>query len=256
MPFKYENAVNLKLNQPSIPHHLAVIMDGNSRWAVVQGVSRYKGHLAGKEVAFQLIDTCLEQGVSILTLFVLSQDNLIRRSRLEIKYLFDILSSALEAKLDDLIEKQICLRVLGDRTGLPASLCDVLNTAETATAHLKKMRLNLALNYSGHWHITQCVQHFIEQSHMTPNLLDSFSVSDVDAWMTDAMPAPDLLIRTGREHRLSNFLLWQCAYTELFFSEVLWPDFTPAHLAEAFDWFKQRQRRFGGRIQQEAMCDE
>lgn len=239
-----------------MPDHLAVIMDGNSRWAVMQGVSRYKGHLAGKEAAFQLIDACLERGVSTLTLFVLSQDNVKRRSRLEIKYLFDILSTALEAKLGDLIEKKICLRVLGDRTGLPASLCAVLNAAETATVHFKKMRLNLALNYSGHWQITQCVRHFIKQSQKNPNLLDSFSMSDVDAWMADTVSAPDLLIRTGQEHRLSNFLLWQSAYAELFFSDVLWPDFEREHLEAAFDWFKGRQRRFGGRVQQEIMCDE
>ena len=116
-----------------------------------------------------------------------------------------------------LVEKQICLHVLGDRAGLPASLCAVLNTAETATAHLKKMRLNLALNYSGHWHITQCVRNFIEQSHMTPNLLDSFSVSDVDAWMTDAVPAPDLLISYGARASIEQFfIVAMCLYRTLF----------------------------------------
>tara|TARA_B100000683_G_C12426750_1_gene530065 strand:+ start:449 stop:1171 length:723 start_codon:yes stop_codon:yes gene_type:complete len=230
-----------------VPHHLAVIMDGNHRWAVQRHLTGYQGHLEGQKTAFKLIEWCLKKGIPTLTLFVLSQDNLKRRARLEIKALFEILSHAIQTQLNDLIEHQISLRILGDVSVFPESLAKALLAAESETAEFDRMQLNLALNYSGHWHVAECVRHFVSKQFNDKSSSTWPSNEAIESWMQSSIQAPDLLIRTGQEQRLSNFMLWHCAYTELFFSEVLWPDFKESHLDQAFEVFNARQRRFGGR---------
>lgn len=230
---------------PTLPKHIAIIMDGNGRWAQQRGQARVAGHRAGVASVRRIVRACTQKNIQVLTLFAFGQENW-RRPLSEISYLHSLLFSAVQRELDKLIENNIRLRVIGDMTGLSSKLQQRLQDAVVKTQTNTGMWLVVAFNYSGQWDITQAMQMLARQvaaGQLTPKAITQETIES--ALSTAGLPMPDLFIRTSGECRLSNFLLWQLAYTELYFTDVYWPDFTEAHLQQALSVFEQRERRFG-----------
>lgn len=221
--------------------HLAIIMDGNGRWAKAQGLSRSDGHKAGTTTAREIVTECRKLGISYLTLYAFSKENWSRPKK-EVGFLFTLLKSFLDAELPTLLEQNIRLRVLGDLEGLPLGTRKVLQHAVHKTALCTAMHLNLALNYSGRHEILRACQALLAQNIPAQDLSEQIFANQL---YTATMPDPDLIIRTSGEQRLSNFLLFQSAYSELYFTDVAWPDFHVPELHQALNTYAQRQRRFG-----------
>ncbi len=227
------------------PRHVAIIMDGNGRWATNHGSQRFSGHRAGVRAARGVVETCAQAGVEVLTLFAFSSENW-RRPAQEVNALMRLFVEVLQREVDALHENGVRLHFIGERQQLPAILQKRMEDAEAKTAGNKRMALILAVAFGGRWDITQAVKRIAEK--VKSGALDA---SDIDESVIarhlslSGFNAPDLLIRTGGERRVSNFLLWDFAYSEIFFTETLWPDFAAANLNEAFEFFANRQRRFG-----------
>lgn len=220
-------------------------MDGNGRWAQQQRRPRAMGHKAGQDAAEKIITTARERGVQVLTLFAFSSENW-QRPADEVKQLFSLLAGALERQVDRLAEGEIRLNFIGDRHALSPALLKSMERAEARTAHYSGMLLNVAVSYGGRWDITQAAQQIAVD--VAAGRLDANAVTEevlASRLALAGLPDPDLFIRTGGESRVSNFLLWNLAYTELFFTDCLWPDFDAAELDAALAWFAGRQRRFG-----------
>jgi undecaprenyl diphosphate synthase len=229
----------------SIPQHVAIIMDGNGRWASQHGRARNWGHRAGVRAARAVVETCAAAGVDVLTLFAFSSENW-RRPPDEVNNLMRLFIEVLQREVDELLANGIELRFIGAREHLPEVLRKRMEAAETRKVANARMRLVLAVAYGGHWdivHATRLIAARVRGGELAVEDIDEALVSENLALA--GLPAPDLLIRTGGERRISNFLLWDLAYTELYFSDVLWPDFGGEQLKEAFDFFSHRQRRFG-----------
>ena len=225
-----------------IPSHIAVIMDGNGRWAKQRMLPRVAGHKRGVETVREITRSCVERGVKYLTLFAFSSENW-RRPTDEVSVLRQLFLAALEQELDRLNRNGIRLRVIGDIAPFGEKIVKLARDAEDATQGNTKLTLTVAANYGGRWDILQAVNRMI--SAEPPDRHD-FIESDLAKHLAMAFaPEPDLFIRTGGEQRISNFLLWQLAYTELYFTETLWPDFGAESLNEAVKWYAQRERRFG-----------
>jgi undecaprenyl diphosphate synthase len=228
-----------------LPKHIAVVMDGNGRWARQRNLPRIAGHKAGVEVARQIIRACGEKGIEALTLFAFSSENW-RRPQGEVGLLMDLFMSALQTQIADLHRHNVRLRIIGTRAAFNAKLQQQMAAAEKLTAHNSGLQLIIAANYGGRWDIAQAARQLAEQ--VEAGTLSSSQI-DADALATclslQDLPEPDLFIRTGGEQRISNFLLWQLAYTELYFTDILWPDFDTQGLNCALDSFAKRQRRFG-----------
>lgn len=223
-----------------LPQHLAVVMDGNGRWAKAQGLPRRAGHKAGVAAVRRLIASCLRSGIPILTLFAFSQENW-QRPASEVRFLMQLLSVSLEKEIPELVQQGVKLTVIGDKRAFAPTLNTSIALAQSQTAHCSKLHLQLALNYSGRWDILNACETLLSQAPegpLTPAQLEA-------ALQTAGLPDPDLLIRTSGEKRLSNFLLWQMAYTELYFTDTLWPDFDEVHFYKALEAFAARERRFG-----------
>ncbi len=228
-----------QIEKTNIPEHIAVIMDGNGRWAQKQGVKRIFGHQNAIEAVRNVTEGCAEIGVKHLTLYAFSTENW-DRPKYEVDGLMSLLVSTIKDELATLEKNEIRLSTIGDTEGLPANAQKKLKEAIDHTSQNKRMELILALNYSGKWDIIQAVNSLCKENkgHIEP--------SDLDRHLsTVGIPDPDLLIRTSGEMRISNFLLWQLAYTELHFTDVLWPDFRKKDLYEAILSFQKRERRFG-----------
>ncbi len=227
-----------------VPRHVAIIMDGNGRWAKFLGKSRIYGHRMGVKSTREAVELAVEYKIPELTLYTFSSENWSRPS-MEVNALLKLFKETLAAELEDLIKNHVRVRFIGDISAFDEIIKREIVNAEKTTAKLDKLRLNIALNYGGRWDIANAVRHLHGQNrklsdHSTiqtkiSEYLKCNSVGDVD-----------LMIRTGGEFRISNFLLWQSAYAELYFSEILWPDFRRTEFLEALDWFSLRQRRFGG----------
>ena len=216
-------------------------MDGNGRWAKERDLPRREGHKAGTESARRIVTECRRLGVSHLTLYTFSRENW-KRPKDEVAFLFDLLVRFLERELSTLKEQDIRLNVLGEWEGLPFAVRQVLKMVCTQTSSCRTMNLNLALNYSGRLEILQAVRKLVA-SGVDPNTLDE---EGFETYLyTSGQPDPDLIIRTSGEQRLSNFLLYQSAYSELVFTPRYWPDFTEADLGKALEEYGKRQRRFG-----------
>lgn len=229
----------------AIPRHLAIIMDGNGRWAQQRRRPRAMGHKAGQDAAEKIITTARERGVEILTLFAFSSENW-QRPADEVNQLFGLLAGALERQIDRLAEGEIRLKFIGDRSTLSPALLQSMERAEARTADFSGMLLNVAVSYGGRWDITQAAQKIA--ADVAAGRLDANGVTEevlASHLALAGLPDPDLFIRTGGELRVSNFLLWNLAYSEMFFTECLWPDFDAAELDKAIAWFAGRQRRFG-----------
>lgn len=235
-------------NAPSlstVPHHVAIVMDGNGRWAKRRLMPRIAGHRQGVETLRRCIRACVKRGVGVLTVFAFSSENW-GRPQDEVSGLMELMGKALVREVPELKEAGIRLHFVGDRQGLPERMRHSLAQAEAATADNRGMVLNVCFNYGGRWDIAQAAAQLAARGEaITESALDR-------ALALSHGPDPDLLIRTGGEQRISNFLLWQCAYSELYFSDRLWPDFDEAALDEAFAAFAERERRFGKTSEQVA----
>lgn len=224
--------------------HIAIIMDGNNRWAKQRGLSGVAGHKEGAERIRDILSACQELGVEVLTLFAFSSENW-KRPRPEVEALLSLFHWYLKREVRELAEKGIRLRVIGDRSRFSASLREAIEQAERSTQS-GQTELVIAADYGGRWDITQAARRMAERA--AAGELDPASIDEGRLHRHTSLgnlPAPDLLIRTGGEVRISNFLLWHCAYTELYFTPVLWPDFGAEQLKSAADDFYGRQRRFG-----------
>ena len=229
----------------TVPHHVAIVMDGNGRWAKRRLMPRIAGHRQGVESLRRCIRACVKRGVGVLTVFAFSSENW-GRPQDEVSGLMELMGKALVREVPELKEAGIRLHFVGNRQGLPERMRQSLTQAEAATADNRGMVLNVCFNYGGRWDIAQAAQKLAARGEViTEGALDR-------ALALSHGPDPDLLIRTGGEQRISNFLLWQCAYSELYFSDRLWPDFDEAALDEAFAAFAERERRFGKTSEQVA----
>lgn len=233
----------IQIDKTRVPQHIAIIMDGNGRWAKQQGQDRSAGHRAGAETVKEIIEAAAKIGVKYLTLYTFSSENWQRPSQ-EVATLMELMFDSLQENL--LLENKLCFRIIGDLSKIPDKLRNKINKCIKDTSQAKGMTLVLALSYSSHWEMTEATRHIAQKvkngeikiEEITPDLI-SANLS------TNFMPNPDLLIRTGGELRLSNYLLWQCAYSELYFCNIYWPDFKEEELYKAIYNFQKRERRYG-----------
>ena len=226
-----------------IPRHVAIILDGNGRWAKEHNVSRSKGHLTGAENVETISDALIDMGVDYLTVYAFSTENW-KRSTEEVSYLMALLKRYLIKNKKDAIRRQIQIRVLGDKSALASDLQELIDEVEQQTAHLDSFHLQFAINYGGRDEITRAVRKIAARRPRPEEITQQTITDSLD---TAGIPDPDLCIRTSGELRISNFLLWQLAYSEFYFSDKYWPDFTPEDLEQAILDYAQRERRFGGR---------
>ncbi len=227
------------------PQHIAIIMDGNGRWAKKRLMPRFAGHKAGVEAVRSVVSCCVREGIPVVTLFAFSSENW-RRPQEEVSLLMDLFLTALDREVKRLHKNGVRLQVIGDLTPFNAKLQQRITAAHELTAQNTTLQLNIAANYGGRWDITHACRQLavevaagrLQPEAITPELLQShLQLAD--------LPEPDLFIRTGGEQRISNFLLWQLAYTEFYFTDLLWPDFNDQELMKALASFATRQRRFG-----------
>ncbi len=228
-----------------LPRHVAIIMDGNGRWAKARKKPRFFGHKQGVKTVRRAVEHATKIGIESLTLYAFSSENW-RRPEAEVKLLFELLSLSISEQLADLHKNNIKLTVIGDQVALPARLTRKITRAVELTQNNTGMRLNIALNYGARWEIANAAKELAlacQNGEMDANKIDETAL---EAHLSTAsQPELDLMIRTGGEYRLSNFLLWQAAYAELYFSDTYWPDFNEAALDDALSWFATRKRRFG-----------
>ena len=229
------------------PFHVAIIMDGNHRWARRRHLPGAAGHRAGAKNVRPIAEACADRGVRCLTLFAFSTENW-RRPRPEIRLLLDLIRDLLRKDVDELCKREVRLNVIGDRSRFPADLRMLMNQAEATTRDNTQMTLNIAASYSGRWDITEAARALAKAVAEGRLRLEDIDESVFAGHTTlGGLPPPDLCIRTGGDLRISNFLLWDFAYTELYFTDAYWPDFDEACLEDAFAAFEDRTRRFGCR---------
>lgn len=221
-----------------MPHHIAIVMDGNGRWASRRFLPRIAGHKQGVDSLRRCVKACATRGVSVLTVFAFSSENWNRPVE-EVSGLMELLVGAISREVPQLKVDGVQMHFVGERAGLSDKIKTALALAESETAFNTRLVLNVCFNYGGRWDIAQAAAKLVQQG--VPITEASLNSATALAHVAD----PDLLIRTGSEHRISNFLLWQCAYSELYFSDKLWPEFDEAALDEAIAEFHRRDRRFG-----------
>ncbi len=226
----------------SIPKHIAIIMDGNGRWAQTRYMPRIAGHKQGVETVRGIIKACIERNIPYLTLFAFSSENW-RRPTDEVTSLMQLFLGALEQEISRLHENGICFKVIGDLSKFEPRIIECIRVGEQLTAENKRLTFTIAANYGGRWDIMQAVRKMMAQSTELPLNFEEENLAQYLA--LSYAPEPDLFIRTGGEYRISNFLLWQLAYTELYFTDTLWPDFDEHELERAIQSYQQRERRFG-----------
>lgn len=236
-----------RLETDAVPRHVAIIMDGNGRWAAKRGVPRIFGHRAGAKAVRESIIGCLELGVEYLTIYSFSSENW-RRTADEVNGLMALFVEVLESELDNLMRQGVRVRVVGSADGVPSATMDAFRRTEDKTRENTRLTLAVALNYGGRMEITHATRRIAEQvaaGTLDPSAIDEDVIAE--HLYTSGMPDPDLIIRTSGEMRISNFLLWQLAYSELWVTATLWPDFKRGDLLRAVLDYQQRARRFGGR---------
>ncbi len=231
-----------KIDEKNIPSHVAIIMDGNGRWAKKRGLSRIKGHKAGAKAIENALDSALHLGVKVITVYAFSTENWVR-PEYEVSVLMTLLFQFLKLQKKKLKDKDIKLSVIGDRSKLPDFINREIDKVLGETKNNSRLVFNIALNYGGRDDIVNAVKNIVKQG-VEPSIIDERFFAKY--LYTAGLPDPDLLIRTSGEVRISNFLLWQIAYTELYFSDVLWPDFDTIEMLKAVIEYQKRERRFGG----------
>jgi undecaprenyl diphosphate synthase len=242
-----ERAVYAALKPERLPQHVAIIMDGNGRWAGRRSLKRFLGHQQGAKTVQFVTETAARIGLPWLTLYAFSLENSLRRPRTEVSFLMRLLKTYLDDNLDRMMRNNIRLRYIGRTHDLPPDVQERMRAAEDATSHNTGTTLTLALNYGARSELVDAFRKLAEEvkhKHLNP---EHITEEDIHRHLYTAhMPDPDLLIRTSGELRVSNFLLWQIAYTEIFVTERFWPDFRGIHLLEAIADFQRRERRYGG----------
>ncbi|CAH1418642.1 unnamed protein product [Lactuca virosa] len=236
------------LHRELMPKHVAVIMDGNRRWARSRGLMPQAGYLAGAGALKVVVDLCRKWGIQVLTVFAFSSDNWLR-PKVEVDFLMRLLESTLKDEVASMSRDEIRVSVIGDVSKLPQSLRDFITHCENTTKNNSRLNLVIAINYSGKYDIVQACQSIcqkVKDGEVEPEEINEFMIDNELCMNLMRFPDPDLLIRTSGEIRVSNFFLWQLAYTELYFTETLWPDFGEDELLRAFHTFQQRRRRYGG----------
>ncbi len=232
-------------NNSSTPNHIAIVMDGNGRWAKYRGQPRVFGHRRGVETVREVIRCCSEYNVSYLTLFAFSSENW-QRPEKEVHLLMELFISTLENEIQRMHQEGVKLRVIGDISKFRPRLQRAIVKAQELTAQNDALVLNIAANYGGRWDIVNATRGLVEKVKRGELEVDKIDEASLAGYLsTTDIPDPDLFIRTGGEYRISNFLLWQLAYTELYFTDVYWPDFDEQEFKRALDAFASRQRRYG-----------
>lgn len=220
-------------------------MDGNGRWAENRNLPRVEGHRVGVDVVKAIVQSCLQNKITVLSLFAFSSENWARPAE-EVNFLMQLFLQALGREIAELHQHGVCLRFTGDRSQLSASLCVEMQAAEALTSENKKLILNIVLNYGGKWDILQAAKKLATQIIDGVITIENVDEERFEKLLNTAdLPAPDLFIRTSGEQRISNFFLWQLAYTELYFSEIMWPDFNAGEFEKALVCFSRRKRRYG-----------
>jgi undecaprenyl diphosphate synthase len=236
---------NSPATENGVPRHIAIIMDGNGRWAEKRFMPRAFGHQAGVKAVRKIVEHAANKGVEVLTLFAFSSENW-RRPKEEVSLLMSLFVETLQREVDTLDKNGICLRFIGDRSAFPDILQERMLAGEAQTKNNNALTLVIAANYGGHWDLCQAFQKVYDKMATGEIAKQPISPELINEHISTAgLPDPDLFIRTGGEERVSNFLLWQLAYTELYFTTTLWPDFDQNSLDDAINSFKSRQRRFG-----------
>jgi undecaprenyl diphosphate synthase len=234
-----------KIDPEKLPRHIAVIMDGNGRWAQQRSLPRIAGHQAGVEAVRQTVETCRELGVPVLTLYAFSRENW-QRPQWEVKALMGLLSQYLRSEIKKLKENDIALRAIGNLDQLPNKVRELLARAAEQTAVCRAMVLNLALSYSGRSEIIRAVRNLVQDVRQGKVEAEGIDEVVFEKYLyTQGLPDPDLLIRTSGEYRLSDFLIYQLAYAEIYVTKTLWPDFRKKDLVAAITEYQNRERRFG-----------
>ena len=234
-----------KTIKSNIPKHVAIIMDGNGRWATKRHLPRSAGHRAGVESLREIINTSIEIGVGYLTVYSLSSENW-KRPESEIKFLMKLFLATIKNELRLLMEHGVRLRLIGDRKSLPPEVVEAYEEAEKKTSENTKLNFNIALNYGSRQEILDAFKILGEKIKSSELDIEDICIKDLSENLyTKDIPDPDFLIRTSGEHRISNFLLWQISYSELYFTKVLWPDFKQKHFLKAIEEYQKRNRRFG-----------
>lgn len=232
-----------QIDKNNIPQHIAIIMDGNGRWAKQRGLERSQGHQAGAATVRKLVENALKLGVRYLTLYTFSTENW-NRPVAEVAALMALLFESIEEEI--FVKNNVSFRIIGDMSKLPDNVRERLDACVERTSGNDSMTLVLALSYSSKWEITEAVRSIANKVKCGELALEDINDDMISGELaTNFMPDPDLLIRTGKEQRLSNFLLWQAAYSEFYFTEVLWPDFDNEELCKAVYEYQRRQRRYG-----------
>lgn len=241
---KEEDLLRL-IKKESLPEHIAIIMDGNGRWAKQRRLPRISGHKVGMDSVREVITLSREIGIKVLTLYAFSQENW-KRPRAEVNALMGLLQEYIKREIRTMAEKGVCLRAIGDIERLPRSARKMLNDAIEKTSDNKDLILNVALSYGGRSEIIKAVKMAHEDIELGNISIDNLDEASFSKYLdTSGLPDPDLLIRTSGEKRISNFLLWQSAYTEFYFTDTLWPDFRRREMLLAIMDYQQRERRFG-----------
>ena len=212
-------------------------MDGNGRWAKARGKSRQYGHKIGSSKVYDVFKQCAKFGCESATFFAMSSENMLRSDK-ETEYISALLKSSIEEHFSDLLSNKTKFKVIGDISKLPDDIKQVIKNAEDKTQHFTDLKLYIAYNYGGQWDILNAVKSLVHNN-------DALTIENLNDYLSTTDNFPDLIVRTGGYKRLSNFMLWQIAYAELYFSKVLWPDFTKKHLHKAITSYKKRERRFG-----------
>ena len=231
--------------QQPLPRHVAIIMDGNGRWAKARNLPRYMGHRAGVKTVRRVVEACRQRGIGTLTLFAFSSENW-RRPKVEVGLLMDLFVRTLKKEVNRLDRNGVCIQFIGDRSAFDPKLRRMMDAAEQQTADNDGLTLIIAANYGGRWDLVEATRRMVARA-----VAGELSVGEIDSDMLGRelcianQPEPDLFIRTGGEQRISNYLLWQLAYTELYFTDLLWPEFGAEAFDEALRSFASRQRRFG-----------
>lgn len=226
-----------------VPQHIALIMDGNRRWAQSLGLPVAAGHASGARRVRSIVQACADRGVRFLTLFAFSTENWTRPAQ-EVSGLMSLLALYLEKEVKDMNAKGVRLRFAGDVTKLEPRIQNLVSSAQESTAQNTSITVTIAVNYGGRWDILQAVRAW-QAAHPEQDAT-SLDETTLSPYLATHAPDPDLLIRTGGESRISNFMLWQSAYTELYFADILWPSFNEDELERALNWYASRHRRFGG----------
>lgn len=230
------------MNKQNIPSHIAIIMDGNRRWARAHNLSEIKGHEAGAETLEKLVDAAEKLGIKTITVYALSTENIKERAKREIFGLFNLMRTGYHQKLKKMMQKGVKVTILGEMQGLPGTIKKLINQIKTTYIKSEAIKLNIALNYGGKKELLRAIKDIVKKGIDVGRINEELIEKHL---YTNGQSDPDLVIRTGGVIRLSNFLLWQTAYSELYFTKTLWPDFDGRELKKAIFWYQQQKRNFG-----------